>query len=319
MQLRGNSARIRRALWLVCGVVLPVLPFSAAIVERIAIKVNEEIVTQYEITQMEQEMRTELQRTGKPVPANFKQKVNEQLVNDRLVEQLAKKEGIMVSRVEVDERMNLLMRAQSMDPATFREGLAREGLTYESFYEQMRKKMIMQKLFNKSPVAASITASDAEIEALYQKYAPEEFHIMHLYISLPPGASFAQRNDREQKIKNVETALAQNPWGFAQVAAANADMWRDWGFVLPGPDLPQYLIPAFSRLQWGGQVFSYRVVNEIPGFPGFHALLLANKRRVALDTVRDRLSAVIREEKLNDAIETWLASLRKEASIIYMP
>jgi parvulin-like peptidyl-prolyl isomerase len=235
------------------------------------------------------------------------------------VEQLARREGIMVSRVEVDERVNLLMRAQSMDPDSFWNRLSREGISQETFREQLRKQLVMQKLFSRNPVSATITVTDAEIEALHRRVAPEEFHIMHLYVSLPPGASFAQRAEREQKISNVETALAQNPWNFARVAAANADIWRDWGFVLPSPDLPAYLFPAFSRLQRNGQVFSFRVVNEIPGFPGFHALMLVNKRRVALDAVRDRLEAMIREEKLNESIEAWLTTLRRDASIVHMP
>jgi hypothetical protein len=61
------------------------------------------------------------------------------------------------------------------------------------------------------------------------------------------------------------------------------------------------------------------VVNEIPGFPGFHALFLADKRQVALDKVRDRISSAVYEDKLNDALEAWILSLRKGATIVTMP
>jgi len=317
MDTKGDS--YMRALRLVLGLGLLALPLGAVIVERVAIKVNDDIITQYDITQLEQDMRTEFQRSGRAIPANFRQQVTDQLVNDRLVAQLAKKEGIIVTQIEVEERINYMMKAQSMDADTFKASLAREGVQYDSFYEQMKKKITMQKLFSKSAISASVSASDAEIEALYRKYAPEEFHLMHMYIPLAPQANFTQRGAAEEKIKKVEAALAQNPWSFGNTAAANNVTWRDWGWVLPGPDLPKYLIPAFTQLTWSGQIFSYRVVNEIPGFPGFHSLLLVNKRKVALDTVRDRLAAVVREEKLNEAIDGWLATLRKDAAIVYVP
>jgi hypothetical protein len=73
-----------------------------------------------------------------------------------------------------------------------------------------------------------------------------------------------------------------------------------------------------SKLQWNGQVFSVRVVDEIPGFPGYHAYLLVDKRFAPLAKVRDRIEAIARSEKENAAIENWLVQLRKDAAIVYM-
>jgi len=295
------------------------LPLAAVIVEKVAIKVNDEIVTLYEISQMEQEMRQALQRQGRGVPADFKQQVNDQLINDRLIAQLAKKEGIIVTQMEVDDYINNILRRQSMDVESFKTGLAREGMTYESFYEQIKKQIVMQKLFSKNSIASSLSVTEEEVNALYQKLGMEEWRIMHMYISLPPGASFTVRNAKEETIKKVEAALAQNPWNFMNIAAANkADIYRDWDYLLPGPDVPKYLIPAFNKLQWNGQIFSVRVVDEIPGFPGFHSWLLVDKRRAPLAKVRDRVESLARSEKENSAIESWLAQVRKGAAIVYM-
>jgi parvulin-like peptidyl-prolyl isomerase len=312
---------LRRLFLILLGFGLLTLPLAAVVVERIVIKVNDEIITQYEIDQRDQEMRKEYASAGKAIPYNFRQQVTDQLINEKLVDELTKKEGIFVTQIEVEAEINSFVKERGMDLNALKDGLRRDGTTYEAFYEQMRKQILMNKLFSKGAIvsAASVNPSEQEIQDFYQKHAPDEFHLMWLYISLPPGATFAQRNAAEPKIKNVETALAQNPWSFATVAAANADRWRDYGFVLPDPDLPKYLIPAFSRLQWNGQVFSFRVVDEIPGFAGFHALLLVNKRRVALDKVRDLLESAVRREKRAEAVNTWLAGLRKDASVIYMP
>lgn len=315
----GRMRRLRSFLLAGCAGILAAVHGEAVIVEKIAIKVNDEIITQAEITQREQEVVAEYARAKRQVPGNLRQFVTDQLINDRLITQLAKKEGVIVGHAEVEDRIKRILKSQSMDLDSFKSSLAGEGISYDMFYEQTRKKMVMQKLFYKTPGAAAITPDDREIEDFYRKNAPQEMHLMHLYVSMPVGASFAVRNAKERQIKAIEAALAANPWGFAAVAAANAEVWRDWGYVLPGPDLPKYLYPAFSKLTYKGQVFSFRVVNEIPGFPGFHALMLADKRQVALDKVRDRISSAVYENKLNDALEAWILSLRKGAAIVNMP
>lgn len=307
------------SLLAICVSMLMATNGKAVIVEKIAIKVNEEIITQAEIIIREQEVRAELARAQRPVVGDLRKIVTDQLINDRLITQMAKKEGVIVGHAEVEERIKRILKSQSVDLDAFKTSLAAEGISYDTFYEQTRKKMVMQKLFYKTPGASAITPDDKEIEEFYKKNAPQEMHLMHLYVSLPVGASFAVRNAKERSIKAIETALAANPWGFAGVAAANAELWRDWGYILPGPDLPKYLYPAFSKLTYKGQVFSFRVVNEIPGFPGFHALFLADKRQVALDKVRDRISSAVYEDKLNDALEAWILSLRKGATIVTMP
>ncbi|HPH03477.1 MAG TPA: SurA N-terminal domain-containing protein [Spirochaetota bacterium] len=310
---------VRYTLLAVMAGILVAVHLQAVIVEKIAIKVNDEIITQAEIIVREQEILAEFARAQKQPPPNLRQFVTDQLVNDRLITQLAKKEGVIVGHAEVEERIKRILKGQSTDLETFKANLVREGISYDAFYEQTRKKIVMQKLFFKSPGASAITPDDREIEDFYKKNAPQEMHLMHCYVSVPVGASFAVRNAKERQIKAIETALAANPWGFAAVAAANSEMWRDWGYVLLGPDIPKYLLPAFSKLTYKGQVFSFRVVNEIPGFPGFHALFLVDKRQVALDKVRDRISSYVYEEKLNDALEAWILSLRKGATIITMP
>jgi len=312
--------RIRNTLAVFLAIALCALPLAAVIVEKVAIKVNDEIITLYEIAQTEMEMRQAFQRQGRGIPADFKKQVNEQLINERLISQLAKKEGIIVTQMEVDDYVNNILRRQSMDVETFKASLAREGMTYESFYDQIKKQIVMQKLFAKNSLAAAVSVTDEEVNALYQKLALEEWRIMHMYISLPPGANFTARNAKEEVIKKVEAALAQNPWNFANIAAANkVDMWRDFDYLLPGPDVPKYLIPAFNKLQWNGQTFSVRVVDEIPGFPGYHAYLLVDKRRAPLAKVRDRVESLARSEKENTAIESWLTQVRKGAAIVYMP
>ncbi|MDR2734361.1 MAG: SurA N-terminal domain-containing protein [Spirochaetota bacterium] len=311
--------RIQNILAGFLGFLLCALPLAAVIVEKVAIKVNDEIITLYEISQADMEMRQALQRQGRAIPGDFRQQVNDQLINERLISQLAKKEGIIVTQMEVDDYINNILRRQSMDVEAFKTSLAREGMTYESFYEQIKKQIVMQKLFGKNSLASSINVTEEEVNALYQKLALEEWRIMHMYISLPPGANFTLRNAREETIKKVEAALAQNPWNFANIAAANkADMYRDFDYLLPGPDIPKYLIPAFNKLQWNGQVFNVRVVDEIPGFPGFHSYLLVDKRRAPLAKVRDRVEALARSEKENSAIESWLEQMRKGAAIVYM-
>ena len=311
--MSGKFVRII-ALGLALGTAMA-LP--AAVVEKIAIKVNDEIITLFEINQREQEARVEIQRSQRAWPADLRQYAIDQLVNDRLVAQLAKKEGVLVTRVEIEERINRLLKGRGMNLDDFKAALVQEGSNYDAFYEQTKQRITMQKLFNKSPIAKNLTPGDAEIEAFYRKAAPQEYHVLHCYVSLPVNASFAVRNAKERVIKNIETAVAANPWGFAGIAAANAEMWKDFGFILPGPDMPKYTYPAFSLQP--GQTRSFRVVNEIPGFPGFHLVFLAGKRPVALNAVRDRISSMVYEEKLNAALEDWVKTLRKDALVIVMP
>jgi len=290
------------------------LNLSGKIIERIVVKVNDEIITSYDITQKVKELRREKRR----MPKNLRKYAQEQLINEKLVFQKAKKVGVMVTRLEVEDRILKMAASNSKTLEEFKKVLKKEGYKYKDFYDKIRKQIIMQKLFRKEGTSNkrkySMKATEKEINDFYKKSKLKEYHVMHLYIRLSPNASFSVREKTENKIKKAKAALKRSKWNFLKIAKRYATSWKDYGFIIPSPKTPRFLFPLFKN-PYAGKLENFRIVNELPKYPGYHAVFLKKIRQMPLSKVRNRIVSMLRQKKMVDVLAIWVKTLRKSSSI----
>ena len=170
------------ALVLLLG--LSPLAFAQALhtspVDGIVAVVEEDVILRSELDQAVRNLRLRLaDRAEQLPPANVLEKqVLERLVMMRLQLQRAEASGMSVGDVELDQSIARLGVQQGVTPDQMRAQLARDGLSFEAFRQQIRDEITVSRL-QQSFVQSRVTVNDTEIEnALSQQGAqPTQVHL----------------------------------------------------------------------------------------------------------------------------------------------
>lgn len=281
-----NSTQPFRTTWrkllpitlLVASLAVSAAPnLQAAALDQIAVVVNSELILYSEVQQRMHLLRasksgnklgqTELLRTAV-----------DELVTERLQVQYAKENGINVDDAMVDRAMESIARQNRMDIRSFQTALQKEGISLSALREQTRRK-ITADLLRKQQAGGKVSVSDREVNDLIasqsQKItAGERYHLQHLLVTAPNGATIEQVSAARNKAEDLRKRLA-NGEDFATVAKQfsdnnAADNGGDLGWQAADA-LPSSFVRALSLMQVGDISSVVRDQN------GFHLLKLLER------------------------------------------
>jgi peptidyl-prolyl cis-trans isomerase SurA len=291
------------------------------VLDRVVASVNDEAVT-----------LSEIQEEGQPVIRKIfqdfvgaererrvdeaEQRLLKDLIDRRLLYQVAKKEGMLPSTAEVQSALEELRRNNNAnDEAQFRALLKAEGLTMEQVRRTVGERIAIGRLLARQ-IRSAIILSEDDIAKYYQSHQDKfrrvpEAEIHHVLFAVGPDKDEAQVRQRVDealtKIRAgadfVETAkqYADNPFG------SGADLLT----VHRGELAPEIEAAAFS-LPLGG------VSEPLRTTAGFHLIKVEKVRAepvAPLSEVRDVIREQIFQEKYEAKRKDYLAGLRANASI----
>jgi len=250
-------------------------------VDRIVAVVNDEVITERELSARVDFAFRQLRQQGTPPPPRevMQQQLLERLISDRAQMQHAREIGLRVDDAELDRALVRIAEENKMTLPQMRSALSKDGVPFDKFREDIRSEITLSRLRERE-VAQKIVVTDTEIETYLQglksqSNRSDEFNVSHILIAVPENASPEQLQIRRAR---AEQALAQIRGGadFRQVAAAFSDGpealqggligWRQ------SNRLPSLFTEALQPLQAGGFTDLLRSPN------GFHILKL-NERR----------------------------------------
>jgi peptidyl-prolyl cis-trans isomerase SurA len=271
------------ALTLLAGAALAQIPASGAVVliDRIVAVVNDEVITRNELEARKGLILGQLKRQGTPLPAPdvLEKQVLERLLTERAQLHFAKENGIRVDDAFVERTIARIAEDNKITLTQLREMLAKDGVTYAKYREDIRSEIILSRLRERE-VDSRIVVSDAEIDhylATNEARAgkQDEYRLAHILVLVPEQASPEQIGAKQAR---AEEALRQIRAGadFAQVAAG----YSDAGDALKGGELgwrpagriPSVFAEAVTELKSGDTSKVLRSAN------GFHILKLLEKR-----------------------------------------
>ena len=298
------------------------IPSYTYIVERIVAKVNNDIITGYDVIKKMNDMRSEARISKKRLPYPLRKHALDKLINAKLVMQTAKKEGVMVTRIEIEDRIDRIRKSKNMTIDQFKRELKKEKSSYQKFYEKMKINIVMRKLFSKGKNKVK-KPTDKEIAAFYRKNKyklGKSRHVKHLFVRKHVGMGYLKRAKQEAKIDKIKAALKKNRWNFSNIARRYADSWKDYGFIKASKDLPLVVRLAFSPKLKVGKViefYDYQVkLNGIPNFRGFHALFIVRSKPLPLKDIKNGIYRFVYEKNMTKAIDVWVKKLRKNAHVV---
>ncbi len=250
-------------------------------IDRIVAVVNDEVITERELSAQVDFAFRQLRQQGTPPPPReaMREQLLERLISDRAQMQHAREIGMRVDDAELDRALVRIAEGNKMTLSQMRTALSKDGVPFNKFREDIRSEITLSRLRERE-VAQKIVVSDTEIVTYLQGQESQsnrrdEFNVSHILIAVPENASPEQLQIRRAR---AEQAMAQIRGGadFRQVAAAFSDGpealkggligWRQ------SNRLPSLFSEALQPLQAGGFTDLLRSPN------GFHILKL-NERR----------------------------------------
>ena len=220
--------------------------------------------------------------------------------------------GISVSDADVDKRLNeIKQQAFQGNDRQFRQALRREGLTEAEAREEIRNRILQERLYER--VTAEIEVSDAEIEKHYaeneaQFTQPASRTVRHIVV-----------NNRNRANELYQQLV--NGGNFAQLAR---EFSTDEGSARQGGRLPVtqgQTVPAFDRVAFElhrGELS--RPVKTQFGWHIIEALTPVQPERVTpLEDVRDSIRQQLLQQQQNEELQKWIENLKEkyESQTVY--
>ncbi len=280
--------------------------------KNIAAKVNDEVITVEELQVQVDQLKKQYPQMFEGADAegrllDFKQRILDNLINQKLLEQAAKDKGIEIDDAAVQTQIDQL-KAGFKDDAQFTSALQSAGMTEESLKAQVREQLLTQKIVES--LAKDSTASDAEIKAYYdanktqffQKEAKRASHILF----------------KPEDKKKAESVLKQVEDGgdFAALAKANS---VDTATASKGGDLGWPTTPYVPEFETALAKLDKGETSALVQTPyGWHIIRVTDERKGSqqkLADVKDQIQQILVQQTRADAYQKYLDDLRKNAKI----
>jgi peptidyl-prolyl cis-trans isomerase SurA len=252
--------------------------------DRIVAVVNDEVITEVDLSRRLTSTEAQLKRQNIPPPAIdvLRKQVLEHLILDSAQVQLAKENGVRVDDVSVNSAIARMADVNHMTVADLRAQVERDGTEFNTFREDMRNEIAMVRVRDHE-VEAKIQVSEGEIDNLLAEEAAGtsekiEYDIAQILLELPEIAS----PERVEAVHRKAIDLAMQAKGgadFAQLAVSYSNAPE----ALQGGDLgwrtaerlPNVFVEAVRDLKPGD------IAQIIHSPIGFHVLKLVGRRSAA--------------------------------------
>lgn len=266
-------------------------------------------------------------------------RVIDSLINVELINQVAKKEGLALTKQDIDSRIDEIVILAMEQTGMTREELAkdilkRQGITIEESLAKYRtnkqflETILLEKVATvKQPLAATVT--DAEIkdyfEANRSKYSKPEMvrasHILVLTLD-DNGQKFDETGiaEAKEKILDLQKKVAEPNADFAELAREFSDCpsgkssGGDLGFFPRTGAMVEPFADAAYKLKPG------QISDIVETQYGYHIIKCTERNPAEvtpLDEVKDDIRKQLSRYKKTAVLSDLTAQLRKEAVIKY--
>jgi peptidyl-prolyl cis-trans isomerase SurA len=264
---------------LAATVIAPLRAQESQPLDGIAAVVNEDVVLKSELDRAVANVQAQYASNPAqlPPPEVLRRQVLERLVLVKLQVARAQENGISVSDEEVNSAVASVAQQNNTTVDGLRQRLAAEGLSFDEFRSSLRDEITVQRL-RQSYGQSRIRVSEAEVDAALKAQANGgvQYHLAHILIGLPEGATAEQIATGQKKAEGVKSLLDRNEMDFSAAAVRYSDSPN----ALEGGDLgwrsldeiPVAFVDTLKNMQAG------QVVGPIRGPSGFQLLKLVETR-----------------------------------------
>ncbi len=305
----------------VCLILISTLA-CAEVIDKIAIVVNNEVITQGEIDRL----LAPIYEQYKPLYhgdeliqklEEARQKIIEQLIEDKLMLSEAKKLNIEIDDRDVEGRLDETIKRFG-PKERFEQALSEQHLTLKDLRSRFKEQLMTRRLIDQK-IGSRIMVTPVEIQNYYDKHInefvqPEEIKLWNILVKLKPGLNAEKASELAKEIlKRLQTG--EDFAGLAKIYSEgpNAVDGGLMGYVKRGELLPE-IEKAVFNLKDG------EISDIIQTSLGYHIFKLEERRAsrtLPLPEVRHEIEEAIFREKVRGKIKGWIEGLKKNAYIAF--
>lgn len=268
------------ALLIALSSLSPVAHAAVQELDHIVAVVNDEVVTQQELTRRYDEVVRNLMRKNTPLPPRnvLEKQLLERMVTEIALQQHARATGIRVDPTLVERALQRIAAQNKLDLAGLKAALEKDGQSLDSMRTTIRNELLIARARERD-VDNRISVSDAEIEGYLQTQAQQgvetEYNFAHILVTVPENASPEQIQARHARAEDIVAQLAGGA-DFGQMSASysdasNALQGGEFGWRASGK-IPTLFADALKSMQPG------QVSPILRSSNGFHILKLHDTR-----------------------------------------
>lgn len=276
-----RRARYPVALLALAGTLLCGPATAVQNLDRIVAVINDDVIMRSELAVKIRGVTSQMEEQNIPLPPRniLEKQVLDRLIMTKLQIQMAQNTGIRVDDETLNRTISNIARENELSLNQFREILEQDGYGYENFRREIRDEILISRLQQRQ-VDNRVIVTDREIDNYlsnqeHQGETDIEFHIAHILIAIPEGASTRQLTRARE---TAEQALSELQGGadFSSMAATYSDGqqaldggnlgWRKAGQV------PTLFADFISNMEVGG------LSGIIKSPSGYHIIKLLDKR-----------------------------------------
>ncbi|WP_148266925.1 SurA N-terminal domain-containing protein [Pseudodesulfovibrio mercurii] len=286
------------------------------VVDRILVKINDSIVTQYDLDQemkpvYDQIKDRKLTAREQTQLEGLRRQALDKLVNDVLIQQEIKRFSVEVSDENIDKEIERVRTERKLTLEEFQQMVAQDGLSMEEFRSRLKKLLEKQELIGHM-VNSKVVVTDSEIQQEYEARKDDYSmgKMVELAIILLPS---------EVSPVEVRERITSGEMTFAEaVAKYSVGPGKESGGSigeLSWEDLADDWQNALKGVSVGGVSTPLTIQNH-------QALLSPVKinedRIVPLEDVRDDIYKDLMQKKRETVFTDYFNKLKQSAVIIYM-
>lgn len=248
--------------------------------------------------------------------ATYKEKVLENVVSKRIVDDSIAAGNVKVSDEEVNAELDKFKkRLEEAGPGGLQMFLARANLTEDKLKEDIRESLNVKALLAKEH---DVAVTDAQAKEHYEKnpamfQRPERVKASHILLKLDEKADAAKVAEAEKKAKELSKEAKKKGADFAELAKQHSEgptapRGGDLGFFEKGRMVPEFEAVAY-KLKPG------QVSDPVRTQFGWHVIKVFEHEdagKVPFDEVKEMIVAQLEQQKIREAFDAFLKQ-KKEA------
>lgn len=276
--------------------------------EPVVARVNGEAITQKELKAMlaraGMKEGTKVQQEG-GIPKAMREGLINQLINEKLVLQAAKKENIRVDKKEVIKTYNDMVKAFPKEE-DYLKRLKEKGISKDMMFKSIEKDLIMGKFMDS--ISRDITLSDVELKDYYDKNlqaftTPEQLRLSIIRVD---NIDEAKKIKKEiEKGADFEEMANKYPAGHGGPGVGETN----WVTL---DTFPPDMVKEIKRIRAG--TFG----GPIKGKEGYYIIKVQERKEKKVqpfDEVKEGIRNILIQQKKGERFQSWLQDTRGKAKI----
>jgi peptidyl-prolyl cis-trans isomerase C len=287
-------------------------------------KVNGKEIPREDFTKQMARTRKRFERAGREIPPALEKRLKEniirKMVDDALINEKAKSEGIQVTDADLDAKFKE-HTARFGNEQAFTKYLERTGQTADDVKVDLHRNLVREKLFEKLIGDAAPKEEDAK--AYYDKNLErykqrEQVRASHILFKVAKDMTDADKKAKEKKAKDV-LKLAKKAKS-AEEFAALAKEHSEGPTAARGGDLGAFsrgrMVKPFEEAAFSAK--ANQVLGPVETQFGYHIIRVAEKtpeRQRTFDEVKDAILSSLKAREKSTKTRELLKTLKDSAKI----